>query len=273
VETEYLLRKAILPLDDPVASRNGVPGAFPTVANAGGGLSEALEKGFGQAKLFFNTGVGPGRASSLASNSTELLDGAEDYPASSSLDRKAKLSNTATTPAIITKPKKVSKAFHQFLDATYQILHQNPTHFEYNERFLRRLLYHLYSCQYGTFFHNNDKERHCARILEHSRSVWDYFIAWRERWIKEKYDPAANGTNKEREIGGGRVFFPKTGAAIRWWECWVREVGEMNGSAISLPVQVFQRKGAGVELEVEEEEEPVRCPGGRVGLQRGAIRG
>ena len=63
VETEYLQRKAILPLDDPLASRNGGPGAFPTVANAGGGLGEALEKGFGQAKLFFNIGVVLGRAS------------------------------------------------------------------------------------------------------------------------------------------------------------------------------------------------------------------
>ncbi|KAG0641815.1 protein phosphatase [Tuber brumale] len=189
------------------------------IANAGGGLSEALEKGFGQAKLFFNTGVVPGRASSLASNSTELLDGAEDCPASSSLDRKAKLSNTVTTPATIAKPKEVSPVFHQFLDATSQILHQNPTRFEYNERFLRRLLYHLYSCQYGTFFHNNDKERHGAQILEHSRGVWDYFIARREMWINEKYDPVADGADREREIGGGRVLFPKTGAAIRWWEC------------------------------------------------------
>jgi hypothetical protein len=31
--------------------------------------------------------------------------------------------------------------------------------FEFNERFLRRLLYHLYSCQYGTFLFNNEKER------------------------------------------------------------------------------------------------------------------
>ena len=233
--------------DDSLAPRNGGPGTFATVANAGGGLGEALEKGFGQAKLFFNTvGVVPGRASSSASNSTELLDGAEDCSASSSLDRKTKLANTATTPVTITKPKEVSPAFHQFLDATYQILYQNPTRFEYNERFLRRLLYHLYSCQYGTFLHNNDKERHDARIQEHSRSVWDYFLARREMWINEKYDPAADGADREREIGGGRVLFPKTGAAIRWWEeCWGREVGEMNGSAISLPTTSFPEEGGG----------------------------
>ncbi|CAZ79386.1 unnamed protein product [Tuber melanosporum] len=142
--------------------------------------------------------------------------------------------------------KKVSPVFHQFLDATYQILYQNPTRFEYNERFLRRLLYHLYSCQYGTFLHNNDKERHDARIQERSRSVWDYFLARREMWTNEKYDPAADGADREREIDGGRVLFPRTGAAIRWWEeCWGREVGEMNGSAISLPAPSLPEEGDG----------------------------
>jgi hypothetical protein len=62
-------------------------------------------------------------------------------------------------------------------------------------------------------------------------------------WINEKYDPAADGANREREIGGGRVLFPKTGAAIRWWECWGREVGEMNGSAISSPATSFSEEG------------------------------
>jgi len=64
-------------------------------------------------------------------------------------------------------------------------------------------------------------------------------------WINEKYDPAADGADREREIGGGRELFPKTGAAIGWWECWGREVGEMNGSAISLPATSFSEEGGG----------------------------
>jgi myotubularin-related protein 6/7/8 len=50
-----------------------------------------------------------------------------------------------------TKVNELSPVFHQFLDATYQLLHQHPTRFEFNERFLRRLFYHLYSCQYGAY--------------------------------------------------------------------------------------------------------------------------
>lgn len=50
-----------------------------------------------------------------------------------------------------TKVNELSPVFHQFLDATYQLLYQHPTRFEFNERFLRRLFYHLYSCQYGAY--------------------------------------------------------------------------------------------------------------------------
>ena len=55
--------------------------------------------------------------------------------------------------------KLTSPVFQQFLDCVYQLLIQNPTQFEYNERFLRRLLYHLYSCQYGSFLFDNEQER------------------------------------------------------------------------------------------------------------------
>ncbi|PUU83377.1 hypothetical protein B9Z19DRAFT_1119475 [Tuber borchii] len=175
--------------DDPLASRNGGPGASATVANAGGGLGEALEKGFGQAKLFSNTvGVVPGRASSSASNSTELPDGAEDCPASSSLHRRAKLANTATIPATITRPGEVSPVFHQFLDQTYQILHQNPTRFDTAPSSI-------------TITRNVTARGSRTTAVAHGNT----FLTRREMWINEKYDPAADGADMEREIGGERV--------------------------------------------------------------------
>src|SRR5947199_10504889 len=87
-----------------------------------------------------------------------------------------------------TKPKETSPVFHQFLDATYQLLHQHPTRFEFNERFLRRLLYHLYSCQYGTFLYNSEKERCDARATSKTRSVWDYFLSRNEQFVNPTYD-------------------------------------------------------------------------------------
>jgi myotubularin-related protein 6/7/8 len=78
-----------------------------------------------------------------------------------------------------TKPKETSPVFHQFLDAVYQLLRQFPTRFEFNERFLRRLLYHLYSCQYGTFLYNSEKDRLNARVKTRTTSVWSYFLSKR----------------------------------------------------------------------------------------------
>jgi myotubularin-related protein 6/7/8 len=86
-----------------------------------------------------------------------------------------------------TKVNELSPVFHQFLDATYQLLYQHPTRFEFNERFLRRVFYHLYSCQYGTFLFDNEKERVESHAAERTRSVWDYFLCRKEEFANKKY--------------------------------------------------------------------------------------
>lgn len=49
-------------------------------------------------------------------------------------------------------------------------------------------------------------------------------------WKSDCYDPGADGVERERDIGGGRVLFPRSGGAVRWWEeVWGRDGGEMNG--------------------------------------------
>ncbi|KAJ5429885.1 Myotubularin-related protein [Penicillium cf. griseofulvum] len=84
------------------------------------------------------------------------------------------------------------------------LLHQHPTRFEFNERFLRRLLYHLYSCQFGTFLFNNEKERVDCKASERTRSVWDYFLARREEFTNHKYDPVIDDHQRGKE----RLIFP-----------------------------------------------------------------
>ncbi|KAF1971939.1 phosphatases II [Bimuria novae-zelandiae CBS 107.79] len=123
-----------------------------------------------------------------------------------------------------TKTNELSPVFHQFLDATYQLLYQHSTRFEFNERFLRRLFYHLYSCQYGTFLFDNEKERVEARAAERTRSVWDYFLCRREEFMNPKYDPIVDDFIRGKE----RIIFPKKGEA-RWWaEVFGRTDEEMN---------------------------------------------
>ena len=129
----------------------------------------------------------------------------------------------------ITKVKETSPVFHQFLDATYQLLHQHPTRFEFNERFLRRLLYHLYSCQYGTFLYNNERERVEGNVQEKTRSVWDYFISRKDQFLNDKYD----ATIDDNIRGNERLVFPKP-SEVRWWnELFGRTDLEMNTSTSS----------------------------------------
>ncbi|QDS74115.1 hypothetical protein FKW77_009793 [Venturia effusa] len=125
-----------------------------------------------------------------------------------------------------TKTGEISPIFHQFLDATWQLLHQHPTRFEFNERFLKRLLYHLYSCNYGTFLWNNEKERVDNQAKQKTRSVWDFFLAQRQNWINPKYDPEVDDRNPDK----ARLIFPQK-QKVRWWaSVFNRLDADMNGA-------------------------------------------
>ncbi|KAH0361858.1 protein phosphatase, partial [Aureobasidium melanogenum] len=134
-----------------------------------------------------------------------------------------------------TNVKETSPIFHQFLDATYQMLRQYPTRFEFNERFLRRLFYQLYSCQYGTFLWDSERARVEEKAYERTRSVWDYFLSRREMWINDQYDPAIDDNTSGKE----RIILPDTNQ-VKWWhELFGRTDIEMNGTTnaptVSLP--------------------------------------
>lgn len=123
-----------------------------------------------------------------------------------------------------TKPKEMSPVFHQFLDSVYQLVRQHPSRFEFNERFLRRLFYHMYSCQYGTFLLNNEKQRKDAKLHETTTSVWDYFLSRQDTFINPDYDPKVDDNVRGQE----RLIFPRLDG-IRWWhQLFGRTDSEMN---------------------------------------------
>ncbi|EDN02349.1 conserved hypothetical protein [Histoplasma mississippiense (nom. inval.)] len=180
-----------------------------------GGAGKALENALLSAKGFFNRDNMS--RDSLGDSDAEALD-------LDSSKRPTSRISTQSNGVEVTKVKETSPVFHQFLDATYQLLYQYPTRFEFNERFLRRLLYHLYSCQYGTFLFNSEKERVEAKAKERTRSVWDYFLARREQFINPQYDPVIDDNKRGRE----RLLFPRPGET-RWWsEAFGRSDAEMN---------------------------------------------
>ncbi|EEB08114.2 myotubularin family phosphatidylinositol-3-phosphatase [Schizosaccharomyces japonicus yFS275] len=84
--------------------------------------------------------------------------------------------------------KYASPIFHQFLDSVWQLTQQFPKYFEFNERFLRRLLYHVSSCQYGSFLYNSEYERNTNDVKHRSRCVWDYFLVREDEFKNPEYE-------------------------------------------------------------------------------------
>lgn len=118
--------------------------------------------------------------------------------------------------------KEIAPIFHQFLDAVYQLMCQYPEIFEFNERFLRRLFYHTYACQYGEFLFNNENERQQNKGKTYS--VWSHFLSRRQEFINPEYVAKVDDP----------LLFPKRQGLdrevkVRWWsELFGRKDEEMN---------------------------------------------
>eukprot|EP00466_Bigelowiella_natans_P011276 jgi/Bigna1/37148/e_gw1.18.106.1 len=70
--------------------------------------------------------------------------------------------------------KQQAPVFVQFLEAVWQVLRQHPTAFEFNERFLSTIAFHTYSCRFGTFLFNTDRERDRFKVRKETTSLWSY---------------------------------------------------------------------------------------------------
>lgn len=118
-----------------------------------------------------------------------------------------------------------SPIFHQFLDCVYQLLRQHPESFQFNSRFLKRLFYHHYSCQYGTFLCDSEREMvEVYKLRDNTVSVWDYFNSRTQEFTNQQYK-----TNDQDNV----LFFNFTD--IKWWfELYGRSDEEMNGLSNSL---------------------------------------
>lgn len=198
----------------------------------GGALSNAWLK----AKGFFNKGNES--QDSLADSDGEMQP--FESPPGTVRRSAAKSKTPIDDPKNVTKVKETAPIFHQFLDATYQLLHQHPTRFEFNQRFLKRLLYHLYSCQYGTFLYDNERQRVEAKVGEKTRSVWDYFLCRRADFINPKYDATVDDAIRGKE----RLLFPNLDN-IRWWsEGFGRKDDEMNTPVSSFVIGLRQSLAA-----------------------------
>lgn len=83
-----------------------------------------------------------------------------------------------------------SPIFLQFMDALWQIMQQMECAFEYNEAMLITTLDALYSCKFGTFLCNSEKERVEHRLRERTTSLWSFINSNVHQFTNHLYEPA-----------------------------------------------------------------------------------
>ncbi|XP_063955284.1 myotubularin-related protein 2-like isoform X2 [Lytechinus pictus] len=80
-----------------------------------------------------------------------------------------------------------SPIFQQFIDSVWQVTRQFPNAFEFNEHFLITILDHLYSCLFGTFLFNCERERIKEQVKTKTVSLWSYINSSMEEFINPMY--------------------------------------------------------------------------------------
>jgi hypothetical protein len=119
------------------------------------------------------------------------------------------------------------------LEAVRNIQRQFPARFEFNELFLRDLHTHLYSCQFGTFLFNSERER--REGAAGTVSVWDYMNSppRPESYTNPDYNPALDDPTSRAPSADQGVLFPNPKDVRFWHELYGRGDEEMNGRYIA----------------------------------------
>ncbi|KAG9012090.1 hypothetical protein FRB93_002233 [Tulasnella sp. JGI-2019a] len=136
--------------------------------------------------------------------------------------------------------KETSPVFHQFLESVRQIQRQHPSRFEFDESYLRQIHYHLYSCQFGTFLWNNERERRTPVTqtggpCERTRSVWDFLNsnAERSKHLNSDYDTSLDDRASRLPGADMGVLLPDAKDVRFWNELYGRTDEEMNGRLVT----------------------------------------
>ncbi|GLB34678.1 putative protein-tyrosine phosphatase family, non-receptor class myotubularin subfamily protein [Lyophyllum shimeji] len=131
--------------------------------------------------------------------------------------------------------KETSPVFHQFLESVRQVQRQFPNRFEFNERFLHQLYYHLYSCQFGTFLFNCERDRRIGEggppPCDRTMSVWDFLNSPAEMALNRNptFDPSLDDPTSRAPDADMGVLVPNPKDVRFWHELYGRTDEEMNG--------------------------------------------
>ncbi|KAG6961503.1 hypothetical protein JG687_00007682 [Phytophthora cactorum] len=111
------------------------------------------------------------------------------------LDHISRILDSAVEIVRIVKEQKSS-----WIECVWQVLAQFPSAFEFNERYLILILDHLYSCRFGTFLYNSQRERMEQESLHPTQSLWSYLSTNAPR-MKWKASVTATRQCFERSVG------------------------------------------------------------------------
>jgi hypothetical protein len=81
-----------------------------------------------------------------------------------------------------------SPIFVQFLDCVYQLQLQFPFLFEFNSDFLIFIVDELYSCKFGTFLYNCERERVEYGLHEKCVSLWSEILTKKQMFINPLFE-------------------------------------------------------------------------------------
>lgn len=98
---------------------------------------------------------------------------------SSSPSRQASGSFTSQSPATSHTQNNYSPIFLQWVDCVSQLLRMYPLAFEFSSGFLVDLLDSMFSCRFGNFLCNSEKERQQAGISDSCGCLWVYMADMR----------------------------------------------------------------------------------------------
>ena len=96
------------------------------------------------------------------------------------------------SPSNVASENQKSPVFIQWLDAVYQIMHQNMSKFEFNTDLLYFLASEIFTGKYGTFLFNNEQERERYHARKKTVSIWTYVKENEFRFLNPIYNPEDN---------------------------------------------------------------------------------
>ena len=134
------------------------------------------------------------------------------------------------------KDKQRSPVFAQFLDCVYQLTRQFPNAFEFNESLLAHILHHSYTCRFGTFMEDNERERTEKKIFQRTFSLWDEVNSSIDLYKNTAYEEAPQENERLPLYHRSHVLKPSWQAGMlrlwdvygsRWW--WQGSSDDVQG--------------------------------------------